>query len=422
MSNFSFDVLRIRDFRLLLTTRIFGIMALQCQAVIVGWQIYSITKDPFMLGLTGLVEAVPALTCALFAGYIVDTNKPPIVYRLCYLVLAINTLILFLFAGNYIPLDNSHLLLLIYSCIFISGLVRSFAIPAAFSLLPKIVPRDLIPAASAWQSSGFQIAAIGGPAIAGLIYALSGPHGAWILPTTLMSLAFILSTLINTKNHIYKREIREPAMVSIKAGWRFIFQNPVLLSVMTLDMFAVLFGGAVAMLPAYADKVLHVGAEGLGALRAAPAIGAVTMAILLATRPMKILSAKRLMLAVAGFGISIIAFGLSKLFWLSMIFLVLSGAFDSISMVIRSTLMQLLTPEDMRGRVSSVNSMFVISSNEIGSFESGTAAKLLGLVPSVVMGGCATLLVVTVMAFSSPRFRSTIVRTGDLGNNGNNKD
>lgn len=413
MSRFSFDVLRIRDFRMLLLTRIFGIMALQCQAVIVGWQIYSITRDPFMLGLTGLVEAIPAITCALFAGHIVDTNKPHTVYRLCYFVLAINTLLLLLFAGNYIPLQHSHLLPLIYACIFISGLVRSFAIPAAFSMLPKIVPRDLIPAASAWQSSGFQMAAIGGPAMAGLVYAAFGPHGAWLLPSSLMSLSFIFATMINTKHHIYNHEKRESAINSIKAGWRFILQNPVLLSVMTLDMFAVLFGGAVAMLPAYADKVLHVGAEGLGALRAAPALGAVITAVILATRPMKLLSAKRLLLAVAGFGICIIGFGLSQLFWLSMVFLAFSGAFDSISMVIRSTLMQLLTPDDMRGRVSSVNSMFIISSNEIGSFESGTAARLLGLVPSVVIGGCATLLVVSVMAFSSPRFRRTIVTVND---------
>ena len=413
MGRFSFDVLRIRDFRILLLTRMFGVMALQCQAVIVGWQIYSMTKDPFMLGLTGLVEAIPAISCALFAGHFVDKGKPHRVYFWCYLTLALNTLALFIFAGGYYPLEKGSLLPVIYLCIFVSGLARSFIIPAAFSLLPQIVPRNLIPAASAWQSSCFEIATIGGPAIAGILYATQGAHGAWILPVTLMSFSFISQNFINSKNHVYKPKKKEPAVESITAGWKFILRNPVLLSVMTLDMFAVLFGGAVSMLPAYADKVLHVGAEGLGTLRAAPAMGAVLTALLLATRPMKILSAKRLLLVVAGFGLSIIGFGLSKIFWLSMVFLAISGCCDSISMVIRGTLMQLLTPEEMRGRVSSVNSMFIISSNEIGSFESGTAAKLLGLVPSVVMGGCATLLIVSVMAFSSPRFRQTVVKIGE---------
>jgi MFS family permease len=413
MSALSFAVLRLRNFRLLLSTRICGVMALQCQAVIVGWQIYSITKNPFMLGLTGLVEAVPALLCALFAGYVVDNSRPHRVYMLCVLVLTLNTLALYLFAGDVITVDHSILLPIMYGCVFISGLARSFIMPAAFSLLPKIVSRAEIPAASAWQSSGFQIAAIGGPAIAGIIYGFYGPSGAWILPMTFMTLSFILLNLIDTSTHTYNTEKREPAIQSIKAGWSFILQNPVLLSVMVLDMFAVLFGGAVSMLPAYADKVLHVGSEGLGALRAAPAIGAVLTALVLATRPMKTLSAKRLLTVVAGFGVCIIAFGLSQYFWLSMICLALSGCFDSVSMVIRSTLMQLLTPETMRGRVSSVNSMFIISSNEIGAFESGTAARFLGLVPSVVMGGCATLLVVAMTTLLSPKLRRTVVKVDE---------
>jgi len=200
-------------------------------------------------------------------------------------------------------------------------------------------------------------------------------------------------------------------MKSIVAGWKFILQKPVLLSVMTLDMFAVLFGGAVAMLPAFADQVLHVGSEGLGALRAAPALGAMVTALFLAVRPMRHLSAKRLLWVVAGFGVCMIGFGLSHIFWLSMLLLILSGMFDCVSMVIRSTLMQLLTPDNMRGRVSSVNSMFVISSNEIGAFESGTVARLIGLVPSVVLGGFATLLVVGVTALLSPQLRRTVVDT-----------
>jgi hypothetical protein len=204
-------------------------------------------------------------------------------------------------------------------------------------------------------------------------------------------------------------EKRENAIKSIQAGWKFIWTHKVLLNMMALDMFAVLFGGAVAMLPAYANEVLHVGSEGLGALRAAPALGAVGMTLLLALRPMKHVSAARLLWVVAGFGVCMIGFGISRNFWLSMSFLALSGVFDSISMTIRATLMQLLTPDNMRGRVSSISSMFIISSNEIGAFESGTAAQLLGLVPSVVLGGLATLVVAGTIAYRSPALRRTVV-------------
>ncbi len=293
--------------------------------------------------------------------------------------------------------------------VFMSGLARSFIIPASFTLLPQIVTRPDIPAASAWLNSGFQIAAIGGPAIAGYIYGQSGPGAAWIMPAALMSFACVLTMMVEVQHK--KIEQRAPAVESIKAGWKFILGKPVLLSVMTLDMFAVLFGGAVAMLPAYADQVLHTDAEGLGLLRAAPAIGAVLTALFLALWPMKVLSARRLLWVVTGFGLCIIGFGFSTIFWLSAIFLALSGAFDSVSVVIRGTLMQLSTPENMRGRVSSVNSMFIVSSNEIGAFRSGVSANWLGLVPSVVLGGFATLLVVAVIAFSSPQFRRTVVNT-----------
>jgi len=230
------------------------------------------------------------------------------------------------------------------------------------------------------------------------------------LPVLMITMAFFCVNFLNVK-HEPSKEKREAAWISIKAGWTFILKTPVLLSLMALDMFAVLFGGAVAMLPAYADQVLHVGSEGLGALRAAPALGAVTTALILAVKPMKQITAMRMFWAVAGFGVCMIGFGLSHIFWLSMMFLAISGIFDSISMLIRGTLMQLLTPDTMRGRVSAINSMFIISSNEIGSFESGTAAKLLGLVPSVVFGGCMTLVVVLTTALSSSKLRKTVVDT-----------
>lgn len=406
----NFSVLRIRNFRLLLATRMFVGMALQAQAVIVGWQIYSLTHDPFKLGLTGLTEAIPALLGALFAGHFIDIGEPRNIYRGCIFSLMLNILSLLFVAGGFAGLGAAHLEIFIFASVFISGLARSFAMPANFAMLQRVVTREEVPSAAAWMSSGMQASFIAGPALAGLVYGGYGARGAWVLPALLITMAFFCVNFLTIK-HESSKEKREAAWVSIKAGWTFILKTPVLLSLMALDMFAVLFGGAVAMLPAYADQVLHVGSEGLGALRAAPALGAVSTALILAVRPMKQITAMRMFWAVAGFGGCMIGFGLSHLFWLSLAFLAVSGIFDSISMLIRGTLMQLLTPDTMRGRVSAINSMFIISSNEIGSFESGTAARFLGLVPSVVFGGCMTLMVVLITACSSKKLRRTVVDT-----------
>jgi MFS family permease len=403
-----FSVLRLPNFRLLLFTRMFVGMALQAQAVIVGWQVYSLTKDPFMLGLTGLTEAVPAIIGALFAGHFIDIGQPRRIYTGCIFALTLNIFSLLFVAGGFAGLDHHRLLVFIFSSVFISGLARSFSMPANFSMLSRIVKREEIPAATAWLSSGMQTAFIAGPALAGIVYGGYGARGAWMLPAFLIAVALFCVSFLDV-NHERSKDKREAAWVSIRAGWTFILKTPVLLSLMALDMFAVLFGGAVAMLPAYADQVLHVGSEGLGALRAAPALGAVTTALVLAVKPMKNITAVRMFWAVAGFGACMVGFGLSQLFWLSMVFLIISGVFDSVSMLIRGTLMQLLTPDNMRGRVSAINSMFIISSNEIGSFESGTAARLLGLVSSVVVGGCMTLLIVAGTAFVSPKLRKTVV-------------
>jgi MFS family permease len=407
-SKYSVSVLKLRNFRMLLTTRMFIMMALQAQSVIVGWQIYSLTKSTFLLGLTGLTEAIPAISCALFAGHVVDIGNPRRIYIACIGTLALNTFMFLLFGGGIVQIEHQALLYLIFGGIFLSGLARSFTIPASFTLLSQIVKREEMPSAAAWLGTGFQISAICGPAVAGLVYGGYGPAGAWFLPAFLMTGAFVAVNAIDLGPH-QRGERRENAIKSIHAGWKFIWTNKVLLSMMALDMFAVLFGGAVAMLPAYADEVLHVGSQGLGALRAAPAVGAVGMTLIMALKPMKHLSAVRLLWVVAGFGVCMIGFGLSTNFWLSLAFLAVSGVFDSINMTIRATLMQLLTPDNMRGRVSSISSMFIISSNEIGAFESGTAARLLGLVPSVVLGGIGTLIVAGTIAAASPAFRKTVV-------------
>ncbi len=410
----SFSVLESSDFRLLLFTRMFSMMALQAQAVIIGWQVYTLTRDPFLLGLTGLAEAVPAIACALFAGHIVDISRPHRVYQWCLGALALNTAVLFVIGAGIVPLEKAAFLVSVYVAIFVSGFARSFIMPASFSLLAQIVARRDISSASAWLSSGFQAAAIVSPAVAGLIFGAYGALAAWLMPAFLMCAAFGMMLFINPSAAPLP-ERREPALKSIREGWMFIMQSPVLLAAMSLDMLAVLFGGAVALLPAFAGEILHIGPDGLGALRAAPAIGAIVTALALAVRPMKTIPATRLLWVVAGFGVCMIGFGLSTVFWLSLVFLALSGAFDSVSMVIRGTLMQLLTPDRMRGRVSSVNSMFIISSNEIGAFESGTLAKLVGLAPSVVFGGIGTLIVAGATAILSPNFRRTVIRP-DEGN------
>jgi MFS family permease len=407
----SLAVLRQRNFRLLLLTRMGGAFALQCQGIIVGWQIYSLTRDPLMLGLTGLAEAVPALLCALVAGHVVDINPPKRVFACCLGVLALNTLMLLLVGGAFVAAPGG-ILPWIFSGVFISGVARAFIMPSNFSMLALMVPRKDIAAASAWLSSGFQVAAIGGPAIAGIIYGGYGARIAWVLPFLAITLSFFLILFAKVPPR-KAAEKREPALQSIAAGWKFIFSSKILLPVMALDMLAVLFGGVIAMLPAYADEVLHVGSEGLGILRAAPAVGAIVTALLMAARPMKTVPAQRLLWAVAGFGVAIIAFGLSKSFLFSVVCLAASGAFDSISMIVRGTLMQLSVPDRMQGRVSAVNSMFIISSNEIGAFESGVAAKLLGLVPSIVLGGIGTLLVVGMTALLAPAMRRTVVSPDD---------
>lgn len=410
MPSLSFSVLRIRDFRMLLCGRMFVMMALKAQSVIVGWQVYSLTHDLLMLGLIGLAEAIPALSCALFAGHIVDNSRPHRVYLISSITLAINTFALFLIAGGVVPTPGGNVVPWIFAGIFISGIARCFIMPASFSLFPQIVPRSETSAGAAWMSSGFQLAAIAGPAVAGLVYGGYGAMAAWMFPTFLLALTLLmLCRISHTPRHYKSAVAREPMMKSIKMGWKFITGNQIMLSVMALDMVAVLLGGAVSMLPAYADQVLHVGSEGLGALRAAPAFGAIIVALIMALWPMKRIYGTTLLYVVAGFGISIIGFGMSTIFWLSMLFLAASGAFDSVSVVIRTTIMQLLTPDHMRGRISSVNSMFIISSNEIGAFESGFAARILGLVPSVIFGGIGTLLVVFITAIAAPGLRKAVI-------------
>lgn len=405
MAALSFSVLKNSNFRYLLLTRMLALTAMQAQAVIVGWQVYEITGSVFMLGLTGLAEALPALTCALLAGHIVDHSSPRKVYALCLAGLALNTFILFLLAGGWFDIGDTFLLLAIFGGIISSGLIRSFIFPSAFSLLPMIVAREDFSAANSWQTAGHQVAFIGGPAFGGLVSGAFGAAAAWGFALAMIIAAALLILMIKVSSQRERQAERLPAVQSIKEGWVFLLKNRTLLSVMALDMLAVLLGGAIAILPAFADDVLGLGAEGLGLLRASPAIGAILTALWFAVRPMRVITARRMLIVVAGFGFCMIGFGLSTTLGAAVLFLALSGAFDSVSMVIRGTLTQALTPQEMKGRVSSVNSMFIISSNELGAFQSGVAAAAFGLVPSIVIGGLGTLGVVAGVALLSPDFR-----------------
>jgi MFS family permease len=293
----------------------------------------------------------------------------------------------------------------IYGVIFLSGIARGFLGPAIFAFMPQLLPnKELFQNAVSWNSTTWQTASVIGPAIGGLVYGLTSVQTTYALDFGLMIFALLITLLIKSKPlpvHSEKYTLWE----SLTLGIKFIFGNGIILSAISLDLFAVLFGGAVALLPAFAKDILHCGPEGLGILQAAPAIGSVAMALTVTYYPIKKFAGMKLLIAVAGFGLCMIGFAISELFWISFAILILSGLFDSVSVIVRSTLLHTFTPEHMKGRVSAVNNVFIGSSNEIGAFESGLAARLLGLVPSVIFGGSMTLLIVGFMTLKTKVLR-----------------
>jgi MFS family permease len=400
----AYAALRLPAFRWYVVSLFTMTIAAQIQVIVVSWQIYDITKDPLSLGLIGLSEALPFIAAALFAGHIADVaNRQRIsVAALFVLVLCGLALLTFSISPSFM---RAHGVIPFYGVIAVSGLARSFLQPARNALGAEIVERELYHNAISWRSSTWQAAAVIGPAAGGLLYGFGGPRIAYIVQAILMAVAFIAFARIEYRHT--KRETIDalPVMTSLTLGLRFVFSQPVLLGALTLDLFSVLLGGAEALLPVFADKILHVGPQGLGILRAAPALGAVVMALALAHRPPFRRAGPTLLYAVAGFALCIVGFGFSHSFLLSCALLVLSGMFDNVSVLIRTTLVQTLTPTDLLGRVSAVNSIFIGSSNEIGAFESGLAARFLGTVRAVVLGGFASLAVVGVVAGLVPRLR-----------------
>jgi MFS family permease len=401
----AYAVLKLKDFRLFLSFRFFMTIAAQMQSIIVGWQVYELTHDPLSLGLIGLAEAIPFISIALYAGHIADRfNRKKIILWFDFLFIFASGLLL-LITYNKTGIVGKFGVLPIYFCVAISGLARAFLYPATIALMAQIVPRSLYTNSSTWNSTIWQVAAITGPAIGGLVYGFFGVKVAYMMVIVSMLVSVLLLSNIRSRP-VPAIDEKETLIQRLAKGIRFVFSNQLLLGAMALDMFAVLFGGAVAMLPVFAAEVLKVGPEGLGLLRASPMVGALLMSVILAYHPPMAKAGRLLMIGVAGFGLSIICFALSKNFFLSMGLLALSGMFDNISVVIRLATMQLVAPDEMRGRVASVNSIFIGSSNEIGSFESGVAAKLMGLIPSVIFGGVMTLGIVGATAKWAPKLRN----------------
>lgn len=398
------SALKIKEFKFFLLTRLSMVLATQMQAVIVGWQVYEITKDPFSLGLIGLAEAIPSILISLYAGHVVDRNDRKKIIFWASLGMIFCSVSLLFISTNISSLLADNRLVLIYSVIFMSGIARGYLSPANFAFLAQIVPREMYPNAISWNTSNWQFGMVVGPALGGLIYGFAGVTAAYAVDAllTLISIGFLL--MIKNKP-IPEINEEESLKDSLTAGVKFVFKNKIILGAISLDLFAVLFGGAVAILPIYAGEILLVGPEGLGALRAAPAVGAVMMAIYMTRRPLTKNAGRNLLITVFLFGLSMMIFGISKSFYLSLFALALSGAFDAVSVVIRSLIIQLKTPDNMKGRVSSVDSIFVGSSNEIGAFESGLMAKLMGTVPSVVFNSVMTLIVVVAIAAGSPKLR-----------------
>ena len=403
-----FAVLRLKEYKFYLANRFLLTMGITMQSVIVGWQVYDITKDVFALGMIGLSEAIPFIVISIFSGHIADTfNRKKIILWFTFLFIIVTGALLYLStdASSFIQRYGT---LPIFSMIVLVGVIRGFLSAAFPSILSQIVPRELYGNAATWNSTVWHGASILGPSVAGLLIAV-GYTTAYTVDITFISLSFLAFLFIASKP-VPPREKSETLYESLTSGIKFVFKNQVVLGALSLDLFAVLFGGAVALLPAFAEEILHAGAVELGFLRAAPAIGAVVMAFIIAYKPPTKNAGRNLFLSVGAFGLSTILFGLSENIWMAFFFLFLTGAFDNVSVVIRHTVLQLATPDNMRGRVSAVNGIFIGSSNEIGAFESGATARAFGLKPSIIVGGILTVIVVAVTAKLAPKLRQLNIK------------
>ncbi len=400
------NTLRIREYRSFIAARFFYIMALRMVTTIVGWRIYEITHNPFAIGLIGLSEFLPAFCLALYAGHVIDKSDKRallLITTSCYLVCVAGLIIIS--AGPVIRSLGSHWIQwLTYSIIFLTGVIRAFAGPALNAIIAQIVPREQLPSAVTLNTSAFLFASVLGHASAGFLIARSSYVFCFGVVAFFAVIAWYFLFTLSPKQ-IMLTGSEKKTWESIKDGLRFVYRTREVLGAISLDLFAVLFGGAVAMIPVYARDILKIGPIGFGWLNAASDIGSIATILTLALRPLHRRQGLILLVAVGGFGASIILFGVSQWFLVSFFALLISGLLDGISVVIRGTILQLKTPDSMRGRVSAVNSMFINSSNELGQFESGVMAKLMGVIPSVVFGGCMTIGIAVATWFRAPSLR-----------------
>src|SRR5215468_9579593 len=397
----AYAALRVRDFRLFLSGHLLSVLGVQMQTLAAGYQLYEKTNSKLALGMVGLVQIIPMLGFALPAGQAADRfdrRKTLMSATTLAMIAASGLAATSMWAGANVPL--------IYACLFLSGLARAFQGPARSSLMPQLVPYQIFSNAVSWNVSGFELSSMIGPALAGwLIYLLGGVTPVYVFAGLGSVIYFVMLATLAKRSYAAESRVSQTDLKTLVAGFKYVWNTKLLFGAMSLDMFAVLFGGAVALLPVYAKDILHVGPAGFGSLQAAPSLGAITMALLTTHLPPLKRAGRSLLWAVAGFGLATIVFGLSRNFWLSLAMLFLTGAFDNISVVVRQTLATVLTPDEMRGRVSAVNGMFISASNELGRFESGGVAALFGPIFSVVGGGVGTLIVVATVALSSPQLR-----------------
>ncbi len=401
-----YQALRYKEFRAYVLARFLITIAVTMQAVIIGYEVYELTNSKLLLGLIGLTEAIPAIGIAMYGGYVADKSEKRnmlAAFVALYTVMCV-LLLVFTHTSFISSVGKDNVVLLIFFIIFFTGIARSFSGPASFGLAAQIVPREVYQSSITWASAAWQSGAVLGPAVGGILLGKLGITYTFAIIVIFLSIA-VISILQIQKKPIQFVPKGETVYQSAIQGLKFVFENKVILSCISLDLFAVLFGGAVALLPVYAKDILHVGAEGLGWLRASQAVGAIIMLLILAYYPIRKHAGLILLAAVFGFGVFIILFGISTIFWFSMFCLIMSGALDGISVSVRHTIIQMSTPDNMRGRVSAVNSMFIGSSNEIGEFESGATAAAMGTIPAVIFGGCMTCLVVIVTYFISPSIR-----------------
>ncbi|MBF0491105.1 MAG: MFS transporter [Candidatus Omnitrophica bacterium] len=395
----SFSALKIRDIQLFIGSTACFTLGSRALAVVIGFQIYQITHNALSLGWLGLVEAIPALSLVLFGGWVADhynRRRILLITRMASLICAI--------VLTTLSLGHQANLLGLYSVIFLAGIARGFSDPASSAFEAQLVPKNLTVNASSWISSFWISCSVIGPAVIGFVFDAKGAAGCYVLIATWFLLSWICMLLIGPKPQVVL-DRSEPITKSIALGWKFVFSNQALIGAMALDLFAVLFGGMIALLPVFALDILHVGAKGLGFLNAAPALGSLIIMLYATKHPPIEHAGRNLLLSVAGFGVSILLFAFSTNFYLSLFALLLTGVFDGVSMVIRRSMIRLLSPDEMRGRISSVGWIFICSSNELGAFESGMVASLIGAVACVWVGGLVTLGVVAAAAVLAPQLR-----------------